>query len=179
MSLDGRTPFLSGENVGLYAVEEDDLPRLRDLVNTAEVRVPTDFGRPKNLQDEQEWFEAVSEDDAQVQFAIVHDERVIGMFGIEFTDPDSRTARIGYFLDPDVHSQGLGTEAAELAIDYAFDELNARKLWARVFTFNEKSIGLLEKLGFTEEGRLRDHTYKNGEYQDAFIYGLLRDEWWD
>lgn len=176
MSLEDRTPFLSGEQVELYAVEEADLPRLRDLVNTAKIRIPTDFGRPKNLQDEQDWFEGVSGDEDHINLVIVHDDRVIGTIGIELTDPDSRTAEIGYFLDPDVHSQGLGTESAELAIEYAFDELNVRKLWARVFAFNDKSSGLLEKLGFEQEGCLREHKYADGEYHDALLYGLLREE---
>lgn len=48
---------------------------------------------------------------------------------------------------------------------------------ARVFEHNDASIRVLEKLGFQQEGCLREHAYIRGAYRDTYLFGLLADEW--
>ncbi len=52
-----------------------------------------------------------------------------------------------------------------------------RDLVARVIESNEASQQVWEKLGFTQEGELREEIFRNGEYENAYIYGLLKEEW--
>lgn len=176
-----RTPFLTGDRVELYPIEEDDLPRLRDIVNHEEVWPWISINQPQNLRHEEQFLTELTENEAQTTLLIydVNEERRVGTVELLQEEPDDRRAELGIMLDPDHHSSGIGTEAVQLAVAYGFKERNLHKIWCRVAAHNEKSIGLFEKLGFTEEGRLREHVYAHGAYRDFVLYGMLRAEWQD
>ena len=57
------------------------------------------------------------------------------------------------------------------------DEL--QRVMAEIGSFNDASRQLVERLGFSREGRIRDHVFVHGKYQDVVQYGLLRAEWTD
>jgi len=60
---------------------------------------------------------------------------------------------------------------------FAFDELNLHRVTATVFSNNERSIALFEKLGFRREGVYREFLQRDGRRYDMYLYGLLRPEW--
>jgi len=62
-------------------------------------------------------------------------------------------------------------------VDKVFAETTLRKLIAMVHDQNQASCRVLEKLGFQEEGLLREHYVISGEARDEVLYGLLRREW--
>lgn len=72
--------------------------------------------------------------------------------------------------------KGYGSEAIRLTLRYMFDERRYQKVNAEVYSFNEPSMRLHERLGFRLEGRLRRMIFSGGVYHDALIYGLTRDE---
>jgi RimJ/RimL family protein N-acetyltransferase len=72
---------------------------------------------------------------------------------------------------------GYGREAVRLALAFAFDELNLHRVTATVFSYNQRSIALFEKLGFRHEGAFREFLQRDGERHDMLLYGLLRPEW--
>jgi RimJ/RimL family protein N-acetyltransferase len=74
-------------------------------------------------------------------------------------------------------ARGYGYDAGELALAFAFDELNLHRVTATVFSYNERSIALVEKLGFRREGAFREFLQRDGERHDMLLYGLLRPEW--
>lgn len=129
-------------------------------------------------EDEMEWYEAVRREKVREKvFAIVKNESrsLLGLIGLHNIDPHSRNAELGYFIGPDHWGKGYGTEAVFLAVRYAFNWLNLRKLYARVFEGNFPSIRVLERNGFTLAGRLREHQYVPGEgFVDVLLYELLR-----
>lgn len=71
--------------------------------------------------------------------------------------------------------KGYGKESAELIINYGFEQLNLHRISSSTFSFNERSIKMHLRLGFKEEGRRRDVFFKNGDYCDEVIFGLLRE----
>jgi len=73
--------------------------------------------------------------------------------------------------------QGYGTEAAQLALAFAFHELNLYRVTVTVFSYNERSIALFEKLGFQREGVFREFLRRDGRRYDMLLYGLLAQEW--
>jgi RimJ/RimL family protein N-acetyltransferase len=79
--------------------------------------------------------------------------------------------------DPANWGQGYGYEAAQLALAFAFDELNLHRVTTTVFSYNERSIALVEKLGFRTEGAFREFLHRDGRRHDMLLYGLLRPEW--
>ncbi len=76
-------------------------------------------------------------------------------------------------------SRGLGTMAFRQTVRHCFEDLGMNKVLSSAFDFNEKWIRILENLGFEQEGRLREHALKNGEYADKLIFGLLVNEYRD
>ena len=85
-------------------------------------------------------------------------------------------ANIGYWLAKPYWGRGLMTAAAHRFVQYAFERLEVVRLTAEVFSWNEASARVLEKVGFRREGRLRKHREKDGRLVDVFYYGLLRDD---
>jgi RimJ/RimL family protein N-acetyltransferase len=73
--------------------------------------------------------------------------------------------------------EGLGTEAIRLLLDYAFAERGLNRVGLSVFDFNEPARAAYEKLGFREEGRLRQALRRGDEFHDAILMSILADEW--
>jgi [ribosomal protein S5]-alanine N-acetyltransferase len=91
----------------------------------------------------------------------------------------SARAELGYVLGRAYWGQGLMREALEALINCAFGNMNLRRLEAEVDTRNRSSARLLQRLGFTKEGLLRQRWVSKGETRDVEMYGFLRDEWRD
>jgi RimJ/RimL family protein N-acetyltransferase len=72
--------------------------------------------------------------------------------------------------------KGFGTEALKLIVDYGFKVLNPNRIELTVFDFNERSFKCYKKIGFKEEGTLRQKRYKNGRYCDEIVMSILRDD---
>ena len=64
----------------------------------------------------------------------------------------------------------------ETLIKYGFEELNLNRIWCEVYSNND-SIHLYRKIGFKDEGILRQHVFKNGEYLDSYVLGMLKTEY--
>lgn len=72
--------------------------------------------------------------------------------------------------------KGYASEAVTLLLNYFFRELRYQKATAHVYSFNEASIGLHERLGFVREGRLRQMIYTDGRYFDEILFGMTAEE---
>jgi [ribosomal protein S5]-alanine N-acetyltransferase len=109
--------------------------------------------------------------------ATLGDDTIIGTVTLFNLELSNGRAEIGYAQNRTRWGQGFMNEALQALLDYAFNQLNLRRLEADVDPRNVASIRTLERLGFQREGFLRERWYVNGEIQDAFFYGLLRREW--
>lgn len=102
---------------------------------------------------------------------------VIGTCGFHRWDKDHHHAEVGYDLDPAYWGQGYMAEALHTALDCGFARMNLHRVDAMVYVENERSVRLLQKLGFQIEGVLRGYFYQAGKYYDHYFLGLLREEW--
>lgn len=84
---------------------------------------------------------------------------------------------LGYILGREHWRQGFVTEAASAALDYAFGELAARRVMADADPDNLASIRTIERLGFRQEGHLREEWETHIGIRDSLIFGILRNEW--
>ena len=80
-------------------------------------------------------------------------------------------------VGPGHQAQGVGAEALRLALRFAFDEVNLRRLQLTVFSYNTRAIALYERLGFRPEGAFREFLRRDGQAYDLLLYGLLEREW--
>ncbi len=105
------------------------------------------------------------------------DDEVIGSCGLFRFDDGFRCAEMGYELRRAFWRQGIISEALGTILAFAFDAMGLHRVEAVVDDVNERSKGLLRKLGFTHEGTLRQRFYFRDRYLDEHYFGLLADEW--
>lgn len=167
--------FLEGETVDLHPIEVDDASFLERVVNDPAVRAGLAAYRPLNEQQEREWVESIGEDD-EVHLLACVDGEPVGNFGLNRFDDVWGVAELGYMVAREHWGNGYATEAAELLCTHAFRERRLHRVQATVFAHNDASARVLEKVGFSEEGRLREHAFVDGERVDLVQFGLLADE---
>ena len=172
----------SGERVTLRTFEEEDVPFRQRGCTNPEIRYP--LGSPVRNQAQ---LDDVG-DDRSDRFVVCLDgddagpgqpgEDDVTRLGMVFVqDAHYKRPELGYWLVPEVHGQGYGKESVSLAVDYVFRTYDVPAVEAHAYDFNDASVGLLESLGFTREGRLRKFMFVDGAHRDALQYGLLREEW--
>ena len=105
------------------------------------------------------------------------EERLIGSCGFHHFDEGFHRAEIGYALNRAFWGQGVMSEAISAILTYGFAELNFHRIEAIIDMVNERSKGLLLKLGFTYEGNLRQRYPFRDRFEDEHYFGLLKNEW--
>jgi len=112
-----------------------------------------------------------------VNFAIDVGGDAIGGVGVEpLEDVFHRTANIGYWVAEPHWGRGIATAAVEFISEYAFRTFPIHRLQASVFDWNPASARVLEKAGFTLEGRQRRAVVKDGREGDLLLYARLAAE---
>ncbi|MEF3117564.1 GNAT family protein [Streptomyces chrestomyceticus] len=101
--------------------------------------------------------------------------RVIGFARIGLAGV--KAGKLGYAIAATEWGHGYATDAARALTSYAFAELGLHRISAAIGPDNTASITLVEKLGFTKEGVLRDHVYTNGAWRDSVLCSVLAHEW--
>lgn len=168
--------FLDGDTVELRTIEREDAAFLTGLLNDPRVRRDIGSYAPLNEVQEREWIDSLGES-AGVRLLVAVDGGPVGTVGLDEPNEVWGTTELGYMIDPDRWGNGYATEAVSLACRYAFAERRLEKVYARVYETNPASRRVLEKVGFVEEGRLREEAFVEGERVDLRRYGLLADEW--
>jgi ribosomal-protein-alanine N-acetyltransferase len=89
----------------------------------------------------------------------------------------NESAEIGYWIGREWWGRGYCTEAARAMLDYAFRDLGLNRVHASHLSRNPASGRVMQKLGMSHEGRLRQHVKKWGVFEDIEKYGILRSEY--
>lgn len=104
------------------------------------------------------------------------DGQPLGTCGFHKWDKRYFRTEIGYDLSPEFWRQGYMSEALQAAIHYGFSQMGLHRIEALVYVGNQASLKLLEKLGFKQEGILRDYFYQDGVFYDHAFLSLLENE---
>ena len=104
-------------------------------------------------------------------------DEVIGSCGLFKFDDGGHCAETGYELRRAYWRQGIMTEALTGMLSFAFSTLHLHRVEAVTDDANERSQGLLLKLGFTHEGTLRQRFFFREHFWDEQYFGLLNDAW--
>ena len=125
------------------------------------------------------WHHNVNTNPSQCDFEI-HDMesgRLVGHIGLYYIDLIARKAEFSIYIgDMAFRGKGIGSDALRTLIKYGFEELNLNKIWCEVYS-NNAAVDIYRKVGFVDEGVLRQNAFKNGEYVDGIVLSLLNDEW--
>lgn len=100
-----------------------------------------------------------------------------GVIGFHSINPSIKEISIGYWLDERFVGKGIMTRACKAFIDFAFNIYNFNRVEIRCAEYNIKSRAIPERLGFTQEGIIRDGELLDGNFVNCVVYGLLKREW--
>jgi RimJ/RimL family protein N-acetyltransferase len=171
-------PFLHGERVDLHTVVEADAEFIARGRNDPAVRPWLPRSRPHAVTEAREDVEGyVSDDSEGLGLLACVDGDPIGLVSMFMIEADSGRAFIGAWFVPEAQGKGYGTDAVGRLVEYGFDERRFHRIGATARADNDASRATLEKLGFVQEGRHREHYYVEGTYVDQITYGLLESEW--
>ncbi len=105
------------------------------------------------------------------------DGEAIGACALFEIDANQQTAVIGYQLAQAYWGLGMMREALVSTLAMGFEKIGLRRIEARVDHRNSNSVALLLRLGFQQEGILREHAWVKGALTDLVLLGLLRSKW--
>ena len=174
--------MLEGKRVVLRTIRRDDLPRLNQFNNDVAVELAGggDPPIPQSLERLKAEFDSSAGNGGRdgTSFAIVVDGVFIGQCALFNHHPVARRMELGITIGDQAYwGQGYGREAVQLLVDYGFRHHNLNKVWLEVHARNERAIRAYRACGFVEEGRLRQHVWSDGSYDELVLMGLLRQDW--
>lgn len=162
--------------IKLRNLHASDTSRLAQLANNRKIydNVRDRFPHPYTKKNAEAFIEHLEKSDAEKVFAIEYNGELCGLIGLILQeDVYRKSAEIGFWLGEHYWGKGIATKAVELMVDYAFTELKLIRIYAGVFEFNEGSMRVLEKNGFTKEGIAKKAVIKKGKIWDEHRYALL------
>jgi ribosomal-protein-serine acetyltransferase len=112
-----------------------------------------------------------------LQLGIWYDGQLVGFIGFNTIQYSNRKADIGYWLAEDAQGKGIITRACQALITYGFHEYGLNKIEIRCAEGNVRSRAIPTRLGFTQEGIIRQNEILHDHYVDHVLYGLLASEW--
>jgi RimJ/RimL family protein N-acetyltransferase len=175
--------MIKGKNIGLRALEKEDLTHLRDWRNLPDFRRNFREVRELSLTDQEEWFDSLQKTKhLNYMFTIVDlkKNQPIGAAGILYVNWVIRSGDLSFYIGDEnkyIGNDGIAKEAAKLLINYGFKNLNLHKLWMELYEFDNEKIEFFTKdFGFNKDGLLRDNCYEDGKYWNSYIISLLKRE---
>jgi ribosomal-protein-alanine N-acetyltransferase len=170
------------DQVHLSEFRSSDKDALIELLNDRDIydrtlRIPF----PYTSASFEQWLAIVEQslrDHGQPVHWAIRDESGLLIGGIGFEGVEigkSHRAEVGYWLAKPYWGRGIMPAVVQRACQHVFEAWGLVKITAHVFSFNAASMRVLEKCGFEREGLLRKHQLKDGQFIDAYVYGLLRE----
>jgi len=114
---------------------------------------------------------------ARFQWGIEVNRELVGCCALASLDPHHLSASLNYVLSPLAGGQGFAREAAAGVLSFGFSVMGLKRIEADTDPRHERSIAVLNALGFQREGLLRSRYSAANERQDALVFGLLEADW--
>lgn len=103
--------------------------------------------------------------------------KLLGWVHLSKIEQEHGRAEIGILLAPEHRGKGIGQIGMNLMLFIAFNQLRLHRVYLTTRAINKRGISLYQKIGFSIEGHLKEHTFVGGEYHDTVVMGILSHEW--
>ncbi|MFK0050042.1 GNAT family N-acetyltransferase [Streptomyces sp. NPDC090741] len=169
-----------GKRVRLRGIEPDDAAAFMRFAEDEE-GLGDLVSPPRSVEGYRAWAneQATGKRDSdrfQLGVEAVGTGETVGAVGSHQADARSGWFEYGITIGAEHRRKGYAAEAAVLLLRFMFAEHRYHKCQVRIFAHNEASLALHRRLGFVEEGRLRELVYLSGRHHDVVMMGLLADE---
>lgn len=111
------------------------------------------------------------------QVAIRYQGQLVGVIGYLAIAWATRSTEIGYWLAEPFQGRGIMSRACRFLVGYAFNELGLNRVQIHCAVENRKSCAIPERLGFKNEGILRQSGWLYDHFIDHVVYSVLAEEW--
>ncbi|WP_096187381.1 GNAT family N-acetyltransferase [Evansella halocellulosilytica] len=178
MKYDKQNKTITTNRLVLRLFQKSDAAAVTKLCNNYNIYKHTLYlPYPYSIEDALSWIVHHSDHfnaDKSYEFAIT-DKESGELFGaIALSNNETfQNGEIAYWIGEQFWGNGYATEAAQAIIQFAFDEKNYHKVFARYFHSNPASGRVLQKLGMKKEGVFLDHVRKENRYEDLVYYGII------
>lgn len=172
--------MLNGKQVYLREIRKDDMKGLYKATHDKEILYMTGTRHSPSMEQTYQYFEKIQQDDTRIDLAICATENDELLGDLTIIDIDKHNNKAGFRIalhDKKYFGKGYGTEAVEIAIRYAFKELQLNRLQLEVYSHNPRGYRAYEKAGFKQEGVIRQSLYYNNQYSDEIIMGILKEDY--
>lgn len=173
---------IKGRIVTIRAIEKEDLLFLKDMMNDKEIEMMTVGSHfPISFFQEEQWYiNNICKPDFHKYIIESPKDGAMGLVCLENIDWRNRSFQVPIKLKKGKSSiVGIGIDAHIAMLRFAFDELQMYRAWGTVLEYNQASLNMQKRCGYTIEGRKRRAIYKSGKYYDLILTGLLRDEYYN
>ena len=176
-------PIIETERLILRKIQNNDIAKLLEYWSDDTVTMYMNINSFKSLEEVMYMVNLLNDlfnEDEAIRFAIHSKEldKIIGTCGFNSgLKQEDFIGEIGYEIGREFWGKGFMKEALRALINYGFQDLSLNRIEAYVMINNEASCGILETLGFKQEGMLREHGNYKGKLWDEYIYSLLKREW--
>ena len=134
------------------------------------------FRKPETPAQVRRYVETLDDDATKLVFAIywLETSTHLGNIAVQRIDHYNRSAELAFLLgEKSYWNKGVAYEATQIILRHCKNHLNLRRLYLGCFADNQAMAKLSEKLGFEQEGRLKEAIFGSGQYHDVLLYGLL------
>ncbi|WP_372827708.1 GNAT family N-acetyltransferase [Polaromonas sp.] len=175
----GSFPPLSTQRLVLREILPHDAEDIFGIFSDAEVMTYYDSQPMTSLQEAKamiDRFAALRQNDSGCRWGLTlkGSDKIVGTCGIFGRNKAFFSAASGYELSPPCWGSGLMAEALAAVLAYAFDHLGLNRIQATTNLDNHRSIRSLVKLGFKEEGILRQWGFWKDQFHDVRCFSLLK-----
>jgi ribosomal-protein-alanine N-acetyltransferase len=175
-----ESPLICGQRVILRKpIEKDMFDRLACGRNKEIVRMyggDTRNMKPFTLEDAKAFLDDILS--RKLNWSIEYEGRCIGAARLTVDEHDRRARYATGIFDPSLWNKGLGTEVANLVLQYAFEQLKLHRVDLRVLEYNHRAIACYEKCGFIKEGVEREGAFIEGKFESDIMMSILDNEYW-
>jgi len=156
-----------------------DLPRRVEIFNEEAVFNNMRFSERLEIAKTEKWFLSAIEDKKRKDFVFFTptNKRIIGLGGFTHINALDKNAELYIAIETRSQGKGFGKQSMLLLCEYGFKVLEFNRIFLFTFLDNQKASRLYERIGFQEEGVLRQHAYQDGVYKDRMVFGLLKEDW--
>jgi ribosomal-protein-alanine N-acetyltransferase len=172
-------PEIQAEDLLLRPFNQGDAAQVAEYCGDWEVaRTTINIPHPYDPSMAEEWISTHQEaydNGASLTLAITRHRQLVGAIALTF-NKTHHSAEMGYWIGQPHWNRGYATKAARSLIRYAFESMELNRIHARHMTTNPSSGRVMEKVGMTHEGILRQSIFRWDKYEDAAHYSILRDE---
>ena len=167
-----------GEKILLRAIEISDKETLLNIINDSETENSLGgWSFPVSSFNQEDWIKN-QKPNSEILRCMIDDKnnkQVLGTAILSEIDYKNGNTEIHIKLTGEVRGKGYGADTINTLIDYAFNELRMKCVYAHINAYNTPSVKLFEKCGFVSEGKLRNRIFKNGNYHDILVLSIINE----